>query len=377
MERVDTVVVGAGVIGLAIARGLARAGRQVWLLEAGATYGRGISSRSSEVIHAGLYYPTGSLKARLCRRGRDLLYAYCTARNIPHRRTGKLLVANGPAEEARLAALVQQGAANGVDDLRLLSGPEARALEPELRCTRALLSPSTGILDSHALMTALLAEAEAAGARLVPRSRVVGGTCQPAGVALEVESGGETLTLTAEWVINAAGLGAPALAGRLAGFPAEMVPRAWLARGHYFSLAGPSPFRHLIYPVPEEAGLGIHLTLDLAGQARFGPDVEWITEEDYRVDPALAPRFAAAVGRYWPGLPPGALQPAHAGIRPKLHGPGEAPLDFRIDGPSLHGQAGLVNLFGLESPGLTACLAVAEAVVARVSGRDGPAPAHV
>lgn len=369
MERVDTVVVGAGVIGLAIARALALAGRQVWLLEAEETYGRGISSRSSEVIHAGLYYPPGSLKARLCLAGRTLLYAYCQARSIAHKRMGKILVAQGPQEEAQLAAIARQAAINGVYDLAPLSAAQARALEPELACTRALMSPSTGIVDSHALMQALLGDALAADAQFVPHTRVRGGVVSPQEICLTVDSGGQTMELSPRWLINAAGLQAPALARGLKGFPRQAIAQTWLGKGHYFTLRGPAPFSHLIYPMPQSASLGIHLTLDLAGQARFGPDLEWIEHEDYRVPEALAPHFESAIRRYWPGLPGGSIHPGNAGIRPKIHGPGAPPGDFWIQGPSEHGQRGVVNLFGMESPGLTACLAVAEEVAAMLRRR--------
>ncbi len=364
---VDTAVVGAGVVGLAAARALARRGREVVILEAADAIGTGISSRNSEVIHGGLYYEPGSRKAALCVKGRRLLYAYCAEHGIPHRRCGKLVVA-AEAQRPALEALHARATANGVEGLALLDGAAARALEPEIACAAALWSPETGIVDSHQLMLSLLGEAEAAGAVLALNSPVPGGAVAQGGIVLDV-GGAEPARLRCRAVVNAAGLGAVRLASALEGFPAASLPAFGLAKGNYFSLAGRCPFRHLIYPLPEPGGLGVHLTLDLGGQGRFGPDVEWVTTEDYAVDAGRAGRFAAAVRQWWPGLPADALQPAYAGIRPKLHGPGEPAADFLIQGPGAHGVAGLVNLFGIESPGLTASLAIAEAVA------DGLAPA--
>jgi len=370
MERVDAVIVGAGVVGLAVARALALAGREVVLLESAAAIGSGTSSRNSEVIHAGLYYPPDSLKARLCVRGRDLLYAYCVAHGVEHRRCGKLIVATDASQEPALRALRQRAEACGVLGLQWLDAAQAQALEPELRCTAALLSPSTGIVDSHGLMLSLRGEAEARGAMLALKSplqrlhRVADG--------FELQVGGDApMRLHARAVVNSAGLHAVPLASRFEGLPAMDLPQAHWARGHYFACAGKPAFSRLIYPMPDEAGLGVHVTLDLGGQMRFGPDVQWIalTEpgtEDYRVDPARAAPFAAAIRRYWPALPDGVLQPAYAGIRPKISGPGEAAADFVIQGPAQHGAEGLVNLFGIESPGLTASLALAECVVERL-----------
>lgn len=360
MDQVDIAVIGAGVVGLAIARQLALRGREVVLIEAAGAIGTGISSRNSEVIHAGLYYPADSLKARLCVRGKQLLYDYCQARGIAHRRCGKLVVATRPQELPRLETIAAAGAANGVDDLRLLSRAETLALEPDLQVAGALLSPSSGIVDGHGLMTALLADAESAGATLALASPVTGGMREGDTWRLRV---GADFELGARCVINAAGLFAAQVAESL-GTPA---PRLRFARGHYFSLAGRVPFSRLVYPLPVDGGLGVHLTLDLGGQARFGPDVQWLDATDparldYAVDPALAPAFEAEVRGYWPGLPAGALQPAYSGIRPKLSGPGEAAADFRIDGTA----PGLIQLFGIESPGLTASLALAEAVAARI-----------
>ena len=363
MEEVDTVVVGAGVVGLACARALALAGREVLVLEAAAAIGTGVSSRSSEVIHAGIYYPAGSLKAQLGVRGRRLLYDYCAARGVPHRRCGKLIVATTDGQQEQLVELQQRGARNGVDDLVLIDRVAALALEPALACTAALSSPSSGIVDTHALMLALQGDLQAAGGAVVTRTRVRGGRIEAAGVQLITDDG---TALQAKLLVNCAGLGAQSLAHAIEGFPAERIPPLYLAKGNYFSIARRSPFRHLIYPVPEAAGLGVHLTLDLAGQARFGPDVEWIEQENYDVDPARGSAFYSEIRKYWPALPDGSLEPAYAGIRPKVQGPGEAAADFVIDGPEGHGHAGLVQLFGIESPGITASLAIGEHVAALV-----------
>jgi L-2-hydroxyglutarate oxidase LhgO len=367
MERVACVVVGAGVVGLALARTLSRRGLEVVVLEAEDRIGTGISSRSSEVLHAGLYYPAGSLKARLCVEGRRQLYAYCQARGVPHRRCGKLVVATDAGQEEALRALRARAEANGVEGLEWLDGPAARRLEPGLRCVAALHSTVTGIVDSHGLMRALRADAEEAGALVVPRSPVVGGRPTPAGLEVDV-GGAEPSTFLAGRVFNAAGLGAQGVARAFQGIRPGAVPPLRLAKGSYFGLAGAAPFTRLVYPVPVHGGLGVHLTLDLGGQARFGPDVEWVEREDYRVDPARAEAFYAEVRRYWPDLPDGALQPAYAGIRPKLHGPGEPAPDFLVQREDAHGVPGLVNLFGIESPGLTACLALAEEAIGEPRG---------
>ncbi|MDR7332297.1 NAD(P)/FAD-dependent oxidoreductase [Roseateles asaccharophilus] len=360
MDHVDIAVIGAGVVGLAVARELALRGREVVLIEAANAIGTGISSRNSEVVHAGLYYPAGSLKARLCVRGKALLYDYCAARGVAHSRCGKLVVATRAADLARLEELAAKGATNGVDDLRLLSRAEALALEPALRAAGALLSPSSGIVDSHGLMTALLGDAENAGATLALASPVTGGSRDGNGWRLRIA---DDFELGAQLVVNATGLFAGQVSQSL-GVPA---PPLRFARGHYFSLAGRAPFSRLIYPLPVDGGLGVHLTLDLGGQARFGPDVQWLDDSDpaaldYAVDAALAPAFEAEVRGYWPGLPPGALQPAYSGIRPKLSGPGEPAADFVIDTAT----PGLVQLLGIESPGLTASLALAEEVADRL-----------
>jgi L-2-hydroxyglutarate oxidase LhgO len=362
VETADSVVIGAGVVGLAVARALALRGREVVVLEAERAPGQHASSRNSEVLHAGLYHPPGSLKALLCVAGRPALEAFCAAHGVATARPGKLVVACGEAEVPALRALAERGRANGVTGLRWLDGAEARAMEPELEVAAAFHSPVTGIVDSHGLMAALLGEAEAHGAVLARAAPVTGIVAGEDGLVLEV--GGEApMRLRARSVVNAAGLGATALAARTRGLPAGCVPEGAMARGSYFALRGRAPFRHLIYPLPEPGGAGIHLTLDLAGAARFGPDVEPVSTVDYRVDPGREAAFARAIRRWWPGLPDGALTPAHAGIRAKLgtpHGGG----DFRVDGPAVHGVAGLVNLFGIESPGLTACLALAEHAVA-------------
>ncbi len=369
MEHVDAVVIGAGVAGLASARALALAGREVIVLEREDSIGTHTSSRNSEVIHAGIYYAPGSLKAKLCVAGKLKLYRYLAERGLPHRNCGKLIVAAEPSQIAYLEKLQAQARANGVDDLRMLTEKEAKALEPELACVAALLSPSTGIIDSHAYMLALQGDAENAGATLAFRSPVVSGRMRDDGIELEV-GGADATRLLARSVINSAGLFAPQTATSIEGFPADRVPPQRYCKGNYFSLSGRSPFRRLIYPVPEKAGLGVHLTLDLAGQARFGPDVEWIDRIDYAVDPQRGERFYRAIRTYWPGLKDGALAPAYSGIRPKIQDDPNAPArDFIIEGPREHGVPGLVNLFGIESPGLTASLAIADRVVGQLTGR--------
>jgi L-2-hydroxyglutarate oxidase LhgO len=366
-EAVECVVIGAGVVGLAVARALALAGHDVMVLEKERWIGAETSSRNSEVIHAGLHYPKGSLKARFCVEGRDRLYAYCAERGIPHRRLGKLTVAAKESEVPILEGVWRKAEANGVDDLEWVGGNEARALEPELFCVRAFLSPSTGIVDSHALMLAYQAELEAAGGMVVLRAPVLAGRAGPEGFTLEV-GGAEPMTLDCRLLVNSGGVHAPALARRIEGIPPDSTPRDYFCRGVYFTLSGRSPFRRLIYPVPEPGGLGVHLTLDLAGQARFGPDVEWIDRLDYTVDPRRGDRFYDAIRSYWPGLKDGALQPGYAGIRPKISGPTEPAADFVAQGPAEHGVPGLVNLYGIESPGLTASLAIADHVAALFDG---------
>ena len=371
-ESVDVVVAGAGVVGLAVARALALAGREVIVLEAEAAFGSATSARNSEVVHAGLYYEPGSLKARLCVAGREQLVRYAGERGVGHRRCGKLIVATEPGQEAGLQAIRARAEACGVTDLQWLTAAQAQAMEPALRCEAALWSPSTGIVDSHGLMLALLGEIEAAGGWLALKSPVLG--ARGAGGGIEIEVGGAApMRLQARLFVNCAGLHAQALARRIDGLAPQHVPPVFWARGHYFSLAGKAPFTRLVYPLPEPGGLGVHATLDLGGQIRFGPDVAWIPvaargAEDYAVDPARAAAFEASIRRYWPGLPAGALQPDYAGIRPKLVGPGAPAADFMVQGPAEHGLPGLVNLFGIESPGLTAALAIGELVAARAAG---------
>lgn len=367
---VDAVVIGAGVVGLSIGRALQLRGLETVVLERADAIGTGISSRNSEVIHAGLYYPAGSLKARLCVAGRLALYDYCETHGVGFRRCGKLLVASNAAQAGTLAQLRVQAAGNGVEDVRLLDAAELKAMEPALRAVAALWSPSTGIVDSHALMLAMLGDFEAAGGTLALRSPAV--ETRHDGHGHRVLVGGEDpMDLRARLLVNAAGIWAPDLARKIAGPRPDQLPKARYAKGNYFELAGRAPFSRLIYPVPESAGLGVHLTLDLAGQARFGPDVEWIEPAgpdaiDYAVDPGRAAGFEASIRRYWPDLPPNALRPAYAGVRPKLQAADGVAQDFVLQGPAQTGVAGLVNLFGIESPGLTASLALAEEVLSRL-----------
>jgi L-2-hydroxyglutarate oxidase LhgO len=362
MDEVECVVVGAGVVGLAVARALALTGFDVIVLERAATIGFETSSRNSEVIHGGLYYPAGSLKARSCVDGRHRLYAYCRDHGVPHARTGKLIVATSEAEIAGLEKIATTARSNGVDDLQWLDRAQACRLEPALHCVAALLSPSTGIIDSHALMLAYQGEAEAAGATVVLRTPVLSGAVGRSGFELAI-GGNDPTRIRCRFLVNAAGLYAPSLAQAIAGIPPETIPPAYFCRGVYFTLSGRAPFRRLIYPVPAAAGLGVHVTLDMARQARFGPDVEWIASVDYSVDPARGAAFYDAVRRYWPGLPEGALQPGYAGIRPKISGPAEPAADFVVQGPETHHVPRLVNLYGIESPGLTASLPLADEVV--------------
>jgi L-2-hydroxyglutarate oxidase LhgO len=361
MEHVDCVVVGAGVVGIAVARALALAGREVLVLDTAEGIGTATSSRNSEVIHAGIYYPRDSLMARFCVQGRRMLYEFCAAHGVAFTNCGKLIVATSAAESDELARIKARAEANGVEGMRLLGAAEARAMEPNLVCAAALLSPVTGVVDSHAYMLALQGQAEQYGATFVFHSPVAGGRVGTGGVELEV-GGAEPMALSCRLVINSAGLHAPALARGLQGMPGALVPPQYYAKGNYFTLAGSSPFSRLIYPVPVPGGLGVHLTIDLGGQARFGPDVEWIDRLDYSVDPSRADGFYAAVRRYWPGLKDGALQPGYAGIRPKIVPRGAPAQDFVVQGAREHGIAGLVNLFGIESPGLTAAIALADHV---------------
>ena len=370
MDEIECIVVGAGVVGLAIARRLAQNGREVIVLEAEDAIGTQTSSRNSEVIHAGIYYKAGSLMARFCITGKRALYTYCQDHGIDYKNCGKLIVATTQNESDKLAAIRAHAAANGVDDLTTLSGAEARAMEHALHCDAALLSPSTGIIDSHGLMLALRGDAEAAGAAFAFLAPLLSATCKDDGFQIEV-GGDAPMRLRCKLLINAAGLAATMVARGIDAMPLALIPPAYLAKGNYFSCSAKAPFSRLIYPVPEPGGLGVHLTLDLAGQARFGPDVEWIDQMDYAVDPARADRFYPAIRRYWPGLPDNALMPSYSGIRPKIVPPAVAVQDFVIQGPRDHGIGGLVNLFGIESPGLTSSLAIADHVAEMVgNSRD-------
>lgn len=367
MFDADVVVIGAGVIGLAIARTLALQGREVIVIERETQIGSGTSSRNSEVIHAGIYYPTGSLKARLSVEGRRLLYAYAAERGFAAERVGKLIVAVDAGQVAELDRLADLARQNGVSDLVRLSGDDARALEPQLHCLAALHSPSTGIVDSHAYMLALQGELEDAGGMIAFGCEVTALEVDEAGATV-VTKGSEAATLRCRLLVNAAGLSAPALAAQ-AKAPVDLqTPQPHFCKGNYFTLSGVAPpFRHLVYPTPNHAGLGIHATVDLGGQVRFGPDTVWVNEPDYVPDQGRADAFADAIRSYWPALPDGALQASYAGVRPKIVGPGDKPADFRIDGPSAHGIPSLINLYGIESPGLTASLAIAR-YVARQAG---------
>ncbi len=359
-ERVDCVVAGAGVVGLAVARALAVRGREVLVLESEPAFGTGISARNSEVIHAGIYYPAGSLKAQLCVQGRRMLYDYCATHGVPHSRLGKLLVATSPAQLDFLKATQQRAVANGVDDLEWLSAEQARALEPNLVCAGALHSPSSGIVDSHALMLSLLGGLQQRGGFLVPNTALTLMEKAPGALFLEASDG---TGFSANVLVNAGGLSAPALARRFRPLEEQWIPEPRYAKGHYFSFGGRAPFSRLVYPVPEPGGLGVHLTLDMVGQARFGPDVEWVSDPgDFSVDPSRADAFYAEIRKYWPQLPNGSLQPAYAGIRPRVSFQGRLSEDFVIQGPTDHGVSGLVNLFGIESPGLTSALAIGEHV---------------
>jgi L-2-hydroxyglutarate oxidase LhgO len=367
MSDIDCLVIGAGVVGLAAARALALAGREVVIAEAAEGIGTQTSARNSEVIHAGIYYPPGSLKARVCVEGRKLLYAYLRERGLPHRACGKLIVGTHAGQRPALEVIAERAQAAGAGSLRWLDAHEARALEPEVTCEIALLSPETGVIDSHALMLSLLGECEAAGGSLALNTPILGWRCEAKGFSVDF-GGSDPATYTADTVVNSAGHGAPRLLSLLEGFPPEHVPKQYFAKGNYFSLLGKQPFSHLVYPIPEAAGLGIHATIDMAGRVKFGPDVEWVEhDQDLIVDAGRAERFYAAIRTYWPGLPDGALVADYAGIRPKLHGPTEPMPDFRIDGPAIHGVPGLVNLLGIESPGLTSSLSIAELVVERLA----------
>jgi len=362
VDEVECIVVGAGVIGLAVARALALAGHEVIVLDAASGIGTETSSRNSEVIHAGIYYPANSLMAQFCVAGRRMLYAYCRDKGVPHRNCGKLIVATDAEEDAMLSGIQRRAEANGVEGMRVLTAAEAIAMEPNLRCTSALHSPSTGIIDSHAYMLALQGDAENAGVVCVFLSPVTGAQVVQGGFDVAV-GGSEPMHLRCRLLVNSAGLHAPFLASNIEGMPRDHVPAAFYAKGNYFTLSGRSPFSRLIYPVPVPGGLGVHLTIDLGNQARFGPDVQWIDDIDYTVDPTRADSFYAAVRKYWPALQDGALQPGYSGIRPKIVPRGAPAQDFVVQGPQQHGVSGLINLFGIESPGLTASLALAQHVV--------------
>jgi len=365
-KAMQVLVIGAGVIGLAVARTAARAGHDVTVAEATGGIGNGISSRNSEVIHGGLYYPTGSLRATHCVRGRRMLYEFCATHGIAQRKCGKLIVATNDAELVKVETIRAQGQRNGVEGLDMIGGNAARAMEPELSCIGALWSPETGIIDSHGYMRALVGELEDKGGMIAFETPVERIGYQAAQWLVHF-GGREPGVIAFDAVVNAAGLGAQALARRIENYPADKVPRLVLARGNYFGYAGRPVFSRLIYPTPVDGGLGVHVTLDLAGRMRFGPDVEWLTEENYAVDPRRADSFYARIRTYWPGLPEGSLVPDYAGIRPKLTGPGEPAADFMIAAPADHGLPRLVNLFGIESPGLTSSLSLAQAVVAALS----------
>ncbi|MEM6986964.1 MAG: NAD(P)/FAD-dependent oxidoreductase [Pseudomonadota bacterium] len=361
MQRVETVVVGAGVVGLAVARALAQSGREVLLLDAADDIGTGVSSRSSEVIHGGLYYTPGSRKARLCVEGKHQLYAYCASHGVGYRRCGKLIVASDDAEWAQLERIRVNAAENGVLDLQPLSRHAALALEPHLQCVGAILSPSTGIIDSHGLMLAYLGDLEDAGGAFARQCGVTEVAVTADGFRLHIDA--EPEPLHCRELVNAAGLGAVPLAHAIDGLPQDTVPTAYFAKGQYFRCSGKAPFSHLIYPVPQPGGLGIHLTLDLNGQARFGPDVHWVDAPEFAVDPGSAVAFDAAIRRYWPDLPANSLRPDYAGVRPKIVGPGQAAADFLISSETQHGVPGYVGLYGIESPGLTSSLAIGQSVL--------------
>lgn len=360
-DRVECVVIGAGVVGLAVARRLAMAGKEVVVIESADMIGTETSSRNSEIIHAGIYYPKDSLKARFCVAGKHALYDYCAAHGVGHQRLGKIIVATSDDQISELERLKQVAAGNGVPDLEWLTPGDVREMEPAVFCVAALWSPSTGIIDSHGLMLAYQGDAEAHGAMIAFLSPVSGGHVADDGIVLEI-GGAEPMALQAGLVVNAAGLGAQHLAARIEGLPGDTIPPSYLCKGNYYTLAGKPPFSRPIYPVPEKAGLGVHVTVDLGGQVRFGPDVEWIDNIDYDVDPARAEVFYAAVRRYYPDLADGAILPGYSGIRPKIQAPGEAAHDFVVQGPSEHGVDGLVNLYGIESPGLTASMPIADNV---------------
>ena len=362
MEKADCVVVGAGVVGLAVARALALAGREVIVIEVEDCIGSGISSRNSEVIHAGIYYPAGSLKALLCVKGRQQLYRYCEERHVPFKRCGKLIVASDEPQQLKLQHILQQARANGVDDLRFLDQAQVHRREPQINCVSALWSPSTGVIDSHRCMLALQADLENSGGVVVCNTTMTAGSATSGALVLELQSGDSAFKMAASTVVNCAGLGSDKLARAIDGIRLETLPSYKYAKGNYFGYAGKSPFSSLIYPVPNEYGLGVHVTHDIGGNLRFGPDVEWVDELDYEVDPQRGEVFYQAIRSFWPELPDNSLLPAYSGIRPKINGKGLAAADFVIQDERTHGVAGLINLFGIESPGLTSSLALADHV---------------
>lgn len=364
----EVVVIGAGVVGLAVARALANEGRDVLVLESAGQFGTGTSSRNSEVIHSGIYYDRMPLKARLCVAGRDLLYRYCRERGIAHRQLGKLIIATRVSEVDVLRAYCESAEANGAGALVWKSVEEVSALEPAISCVAAVHAPLTGIVDSHALMLSFLGDLESAGGQVIYRARVLGARAAVGG-GFDVRVGGdEEVILRCRALVNCSGLTAPAVARTIDGLPPESLPAQRYAKGHYFILAGRSPFTHLVYPIAEPGGLGVHVTLDLGGSAKFGPDVQWVDEIDYTFDETRRERFCESIRRYYPGLDASRLQAGYTGIRPKIRGPGEPAADFRIDGSQVHGVNGLVNLMGIESPGLTASLAIGEHVRALLGG---------
>lgn len=360
-EKVDCVVIGAGVVGLAIARRMALAGREVVMLEAEEAFGTHTSARNSEVIHAGIYYASGSMKARLCVPGKKALYRYCAEHDVKHRNIGKVVVACEEAQVPAMHKYMDQARANGVNDLRLLSRQELAEMEPNVRTAAGFFSPSTGVIDSHGLMLAYLGDAEEHGASLALASPVLSGRAGVDGIVLNV-GGTEAMSIECRTVINAAGLKAPDVARSIAGIPAQTIPPTYYAIGHYYTLTGKSPFNHLVYPVTRADWLGVHVTIDLGGQVKFGPDFSWIDSIDYRFDESREDSFYEAIRRYYPGLQDGTLQPGYTGIRPRITGPGEPVQDFTFSGPRDHGIPELVNLFGIESPGLTSSLAIADHV---------------
>ena len=374
MEQVDCVVIGAGVIGLAVAREMALQGRETILLEREAAFGTISSARNSEVIHAGIYYPKDSLKAKLCVAGNRLLYEYCRSHQVATQPYGKLIVASDETQVDALQAILYKAQNNGVPEIKMLSGVEAKALEPNLKCSAAILSSSTGIVDSHGYMLSLLGGFEDAGGMIAYQSPLISAkpVGQNAAGGFELVIGGDDgMRIQTRWLINCAGMSAPAVAQQIEGLISNQVPKAYFAKGNYFSLSGKSPFSHLIYPIPEPGGLGVHLTLDMGGQAKFGPDVEWLDIEqegqiDYTVDPRRSEGFYEAVRRYWPDLKDGSLQPDYSGVRAKIVPPNAPAGDFYFDGPEQHGLQGLFNLYGFESPGLTSSLAIAKHLEAKI-----------